>query len=142
MADSRAQYLRKNLTGPERKLWSALKRFRKMGFNLRRQVPFGPYTLDFASHRERLVIEVDGAQHATEVNLVHDQERSRILESQGYRVVRYSNQDVLHNLDGVVRDVFAILHERCRIKFSNGGPPPEPSPPRGSEGSTAPQRGR
>jgi very-short-patch-repair endonuclease len=142
MADSRAQYLRKNLTGPERKLWSALKRFRKLDFHVRRQVPFGAYTLDFASHRERLVIEVDGAQHETEPYRSHDEERTRILRAQGYRVVRYSNYEVLQNLDGVVRDIYEILQARCRIKFSGALPPPEPSPPNGSEGSTAPQRGR
>ena len=63
MTDERAQHLRKNSTGPERKLWAALGKLRQQKFHFRRQVRFGTYIADFASHRERLVIEVDGAQH-------------------------------------------------------------------------------
>ena len=141
MADGRAQFLRKHSTGPERKLWSALRRLRDQGFHLRRQVPFRGYILDFVSHRERLVIEVDGAQHYEEKYRAHDDARTKVIESQGYRVLRYSNYAALQNLDGVMDEIIAVLHERRGIKY-RAGPPPDPSPPDGSERSTAPQRGR
>lgn len=140
MPDGRAQFLRKNATGPERKLWSALRRLREQGFHLRRQVPFRGYILDFVSHRERVVIEVDGAQHYEEERRERDEVRTRVIESQGYCVLRYSNYAVLQHLDAVFSEIVAVLHERRGFKFK-GGPPPEPSALR-SEGPTAPQRGR
>jgi len=143
MPDERAQELRKNTTGPERKLWFALSRLRKQGFHFRRQVRFSGYIVDFASHRERLIVEVDGAQHYEEEIRIRDEERTRFLERCGYRVLRYSNYDVLQNLDGVVAHIVESATERRRIKFAPlVSPPPDPSPPIGCEGSTAPRRGR
>jgi very-short-patch-repair endonuclease len=140
--DTRAQHLRKNLTGPERKLWSRLRELRDEGFHLRRQVPFGAYVLDFVSHRERLVIEVDGAHHEEHKHRKHDEVRTRFIQSRGYRVLRFSNYDVLLSTNSVVRQIKVELHERRRVKFDSAVPPPDPSPPIGSERSTAPQRGR
>jgi very-short-patch-repair endonuclease len=144
-AFTRAQLLRKNSTGPERKLWAALGRLKRDGFRFRRQVEFGHYIVDFVSHRERLVIEVDGAQHYEEKQQEYDTRRTRFLEAGGYLVLRYSNYDVLQNIDGVMRGICEVLTQRKRLKFSNlttAVPPPDPSSPDGSEGSTAPQRGR
>ena len=145
MPDEHAHQLRKNATGPERKLWASLGRLRNAGFHFRRQVRFGTYIADFASHRERLVVEVDGAQHYEERNAVYDEKRTRYLEARGYRVLRYSNYDVLQNINGVMRDIYEVSCERKRLKFakvSTAVPPPEPSRPNGLERSTAPQRGR
>lgn len=142
---TRAQYLRKNSTGPERKLWAALGRLKQDGFRFRRQVEFGNYIVDFISHRERLAIEVDGSQHHGEKQLEYDARRTRFVEAGGYRVLRYSNYEVLQNIDGVMREICEVLAERKRLKFtsmSTAVPPPDPSPPDGSEGSTAPPRGR
>ncbi len=145
MPDERAQQLRKNATGPERKLWAALGRLRDRGFHLRRQVRLGRYIVDFLSHRERLIIEVDGTQHYEEQHRAHDEARTRFLEERGYRVLRYSNYEVLQNINGVMREIFDVLTERARRKFETtkgAVPPPDPSRPFGLERSTAPQRGR
>ena len=115
---------------------------------MRRQVPFDTYILDFASHRERLVIEVDGSQHADPRHLAHDEIRTRKLEARGYAVLRYANCQVLQNLDGVMEDIIAKLTERRRMKFTAMPaqiaaefPPPDPASLR-SAVSTAPQGGR
>jgi very-short-patch-repair endonuclease len=118
---------------------------RRQGFNLRRQVEIGKYIADFASHRERLVIEVDGAQHYEEDNQERDQRRTDFLESARYRVLRYSNYAVLQNIDRVMQEIFDVLIERRRLKFERPAyavPPPDPSARKRSEGSTAPRRGR
>jgi very-short-patch-repair endonuclease len=88
------------MTDAERTLWRALrKHFPHLHW--RKQVPLGPYTADFCSHRARLVIEVDGGQHTAEAFQACDANRTRFLSSQGYRVLRFWNHDVLSNLDGV-----------------------------------------
>ena len=124
MADERAQDLRKNATGPERRLWSALSRLRGEDFHFRRQVRFGGYIVDFASHRERLIVEVDGAQHYEDDVRTRDEERTRFLERCGYRLLRYSNYDVLQNLDGVIRDIFETANAQKRLKFAPLVSPP------------------
>src|SRR6478735_3338919 len=75
-------------------------------WHFRRQVPIRHYIVDFASHRAKLVIEVDGGQHATDV----DAPRSAIIEAEGYRVIRFWNNEVLGNPDGVWRAIDAALH--------------------------------
>jgi very-short-patch-repair endonuclease len=123
-----AQHLRRILTGPERKLWRALRRLRAEGFHLRRQVPFGRFVLDFASHRERLVIEVEGRSHLEPRQRAYDEARTRAIEARGYLVVRYSNDRVLGNIGGVMNELLTTLHERRRIKFT-ALPPPDPALP-------------
>ena len=71
------------------------------------QVPFGPYHADFCSHGARLVIEVDGATHIGEETA--DAARTRFLESEGYRVIRFWNNDVMTNVEGVIRTVATHL---------------------------------
>ncbi|MCG6120910.1 MAG: endonuclease domain-containing protein, partial [Blastomonas sp.] len=84
------------MTDAERRMWVLLREnFPEARF--RRQVPIVQYIADFASHRERLVIEVDGSQHNEEV----DAARAAVIEGQGYRVIRFSNYDVLTAEDGV-----------------------------------------
>jgi very-short-patch-repair endonuclease len=117
MSIERAKQLRRNLTGPERKLWSALRLLRPEGFFFRRQAPFEAYVLDFVSHRERLVVEVDGSQHLEEKQRTHDEVRTQFLESRGYIVVRYTNYEVLQNLPGVMDHLYPILRQRAQEKF-------------------------
>ena len=95
----RARQLRQDSTGPEKKLWRAL-RTKLPEFKWRRQMPVGPYFADFACFAERLIVELDGGQHAQSVDL--DAARTRFLEVQGYRVIRFWNNDVLGNIDGVL----------------------------------------
>jgi len=139
MADAFAKHLRRHMTGPELVLWRELRLLRKTGFIFRRQSPFGSYVVDFVSHRERLVIELDGATHEGERQMTHDAERTKFIESRGYAVVRFSNDDVLYCTTGVVNRVKQMLVERRATKFTAMPlhiraeiPPPEPSRPSGS----------
>jgi very-short-patch-repair endonuclease len=93
------------MTDAERRLWSVV-RNRGVGPKFRRQVPIGPYVVDFAAVDERLVIEVDGGQHAESVP---DQGREQYLRAQGFQVLRFWNTDVLTNLQGVVSAIKRTL---------------------------------
>jgi very-short-patch-repair endonuclease len=104
-----AKRLRRSLTDAERRLWYLLRGHRLEGIGFRRQVPIGPYVVDFASHRMRLVIELDGGQHAESGASKRDRTRDEFLASEGYRVLRLWNSDVLQNLDGVYSAIVAAL---------------------------------
>lgn len=97
------------MTVAERPLWRGLREVLP-GHHWRKQVPFGPYVADFCSHSARLIIEVDGGQHASAVKA--DATRTRFLESEGYRVLRFWNNDVTENLDGVLETIAAALPQR------------------------------
>ena len=101
-AIDRARSLRKAMTEPERLLWRAL-RETLPALHWRKQVPIGPYFADFASHAAKLIIEVDGGQHARAAD--YDAERTRVLELEGFRVLRVWNDDVVSNTDGVLRRI-------------------------------------
>ena len=107
------------MTDAERKLWTIL-RESFSDWHFRKQVPLRHFIADFASHRAKLVIEVDGGQHGVEV----DAERSAIIEEEGYRVLRFWNNEVLGNPDGVWTVIDATLRE----------PHPAPTPPHQGEG--------
>jgi very-short-patch-repair endonuclease len=103
----RARELRANMTDSERAMW----RFLRESFpeaRFRRQVPIRSFITDFASHLVGLVIEVDGGQHSPE----KDDGRTRLIEAEGYRVLRFWNSDVLHNPDGVWSAINAALRDR------------------------------
>jgi len=118
-----ARQMRGNPTDAERKLWWHLRRRLKTpGTHFRRQVRIGRYIADFVCHSARLVVEVDGGQHA-EMTAV-DQERSKDLEANGYRVLRFWNNDVLKNIDGVLEEIQRAVTTT---------PTPNPSPQGGGE---------
>ena len=94
---SRSRKLRRDSTDAERKLWSVLRSSQHNGFKFRKQVEIDGYIVDFLCPAKRLIIEVDGGQHSPE----RDGRRTAYLERQGFRVIRFWNQDVLQNLDGV-----------------------------------------
>lgn len=96
--------LRKELTPAERKLW-ALIRNDQLGVNFRRQHAVGNYIPDFVCIEKKLILELDGSQHLEQQE--YDQERTKYLESLGYKVIRFWNNDVMNNMDGVI---LAILH--------------------------------
>ena len=102
----RARRLRRNMTDAERVLWRALRQSLPV-YHWRKQVPLGPYFADFASHSAKLIIEVDGGQHATET--AYDAKRTAFLHGQGFRVLRFWNNDILSNIDGVLRMVAQAL---------------------------------
>ena len=93
-----ARELRRNMTPAERALWQYLRK-RQLGVKFRRQAPIGRYIVDFVCFEVKLVIEVDGAHHANNPN---DKVRDAWLASQGFRVLRFWNHEVLHNAEGVV----------------------------------------
>ena len=102
----RARMLRRNATQAERALWRT---FRTMALpeRIRRQHPIGRYVADFAIPSRKLVIEIDGGQHASTV--ARDRARTRVLEARGWRVIRFWNNDVMSNLDGVVETILAEI---------------------------------
>lgn len=114
----RARRLRNEMTEAERKIWTLLRTVFP-DWRFRRQVPIRQYIADFASHRARLVIEIDGGQHNEEI----DAPRTAIIENDGYRVVRFWNNDVLVNIDDVATLLTKALNETS--------PPPSPPPSRG-----------
>jgi very-short-patch-repair endonuclease len=105
------------MTRPEQKLWALL---RKRDLNVRRQSPMGSYIVDFVSHAARLVIELDGPLHETpDVNL-RDAERTLWLNSQGYRVIRFPNKDVLADPSGVADQIEAAITNKA-LPIDGGG---------------------
>lgn len=102
VARRRAKRLRVAMTDAERKLWYALRAHRLDGLSFRRQVPMGPYIADFYCSSARLVIEVDGGQHAASKR---DAARDAWLDERGIRTVRFWNAEVLTNLDGVLSSI-------------------------------------
>ena len=114
----RARKLRAHMTDAERKIWTLL-RTAFPDWRFRRQVPIRQYIADFASHQARLVIEIDGGQHDEKI----DAPRTAVIENDGYRVIRFWNNDVLDNIDGVATLLTRALAETA--------PPPTPPPSRG-----------
>lgn len=111
----RARSLRNNMTDAERRLWRCL-RHKQLGAKFRRQVPIGRYIADFVSFEAKLVIEVDGGHHAEQVD--DDAARTAWFESQGFRVMRFWNNEVLGETDAVVASIYIAL----------GQPPTRPLP--------------
>ena len=101
---ARARSLRANMTDAELRLWRALRRDQLNGFSFRKQHPISPYTVDFYCSRLRLAVEVDGGQHA-EQRKDTDDRRTQWLAEKGVTVVRYWNNDLLLNLEGVLGDL-------------------------------------
>jgi very-short-patch-repair endonuclease len=98
------------MTMAERKVWSILRMGQMNGFRFRRQVPIGHYIVDFACHDARLVIEIDGGQH--DLESPDEIRRTRFIEREGYRVIRFWNNDVLSNLEGVYGVIIGALAQR------------------------------
>jgi very-short-patch-repair endonuclease len=113
--------LRRNATNAERRLWQGLRRKEVGGFRFRRQVAvaLAGSIADFASLDARLAIEVDGATHSTDEELARDAARTAVLAAQGFAILRFTNDEVFHNLDDVLETVYQKLMElRPRIEDS------------------------
>ena len=98
--------LRQNMTSAERTLWQHLRGKRLGGYKFRRQQPFGGYILDFVCSEVKLVIEIDGGQHANQT--AYDEARTQYLQNLGFSVMRFWNNEVLQQTDAVLT---AILHK-------------------------------
>jgi very-short-patch-repair endonuclease len=115
-----ARKLRQQMTDAERKLWYALRGHRFQGLQFRRQVPCGPYIADFLCHSTKLVVELDGATHSTDVELAADRRRDEWFARNGFSVLRFANRQVYAEFDGVL--------EMIRLRVEERFPPPQPSP--------------
>jgi len=124
MAEHKARPLRINMTDAERRLWSALRGRRLKGYKFRREHPLGLFIVDFACLEHRLVIEADGGQHADSDD---GRRRTAWLERRGWRVVRFWNNDILANPEGV-QDV--VLQELEAHAHGGQARRPRPSPSR------------
>jgi very-short-patch-repair endonuclease len=109
MPNERARELRQDSTDAERRIWSALRARRLLKYKFRRQRPIGPYIADFVCIKHRLVVELDGGQHADDTA---DARRTAWLESRGWKVIRFWNNEVLANTDGVVETILLALQVR------------------------------
>jgi len=108
-----ARRLRRRSTDAERRFWLLLRDRRLQGWKFRRQVPLGSYVVDFYCAKARLIVELDGGQHATQIE--HDQTRTDWLVSQKYAVVRFWNNDVLANEEGVLMALLEQLEARVPL---------------------------
>jgi len=106
MSLAQAKKLRSDMTDAERRLWYRLRAHRFDGHKFKRQVPIGPYVVDFACLGRKLVVEVDGGQHAENQK---DVVRDSYLRREGFRVLRLWNNDVLRNTDGVLEMILDAL---------------------------------
>ncbi len=106
MADAFARSLRKHTTDAERVLWIALREFKQAGLHFRKQAPIGRYVADFACHRAKLIVELDGDQHGEDRNIVYDAKRTDFLNSRGFRVLRFANWEVLRERRRVLDAIF------------------------------------
>ena len=123
---TRARQLRRNLTDAERRLWYRLRARRFLNQKFRRQVPIGPYVADFACMHARLIVEVDGGQHAERA--IEDRVREQFLNEQGFKTLRFWNNEVLGNLDGVLQRLAEELGQRVGENGERCRPSPSPSP--------------
>ncbi len=117
---NRARTLRHVLTDAEVKLWHRLRNRQLANAKFRRQAPIGPYIADFFCADAKLIVEVDGSQHAESA---HDTKRDAFLQAQGYHVLRFWNGEIFDNLDGVLETLYLALTTK--------NPHPNPSPSRG-----------
>lgn len=96
-----ARILRKNQTPQEAKIWRLLRNHQLYGYEFRRQYPIGDYIVDFICREKKIIIELDGGQHNKEKNIVSDVKRTEFLNSLGYKVIRFWNNEVDNNINGV-----------------------------------------
>ena len=123
-----ARALRGSMTDAEQLLWCCLRHKQLGGFRFRRQHPIERFVLDFYCCKTKLAIELDGGQHNEPGTKVLDLERTEFLESHGIQVVRFWNNEVFINLEGVLQKVFDVSMERANLL-------PLPSPPPPGEGT-------
>lgn len=120
MANEVARRLRKTMTPQEVKLWIHLRALKAQGFHFRRQAPREGYIVDFACLKSKLIVEIDGAQHGEPVNLRRDTERDARLTAAGFLVLRFWNNEVNENLDGVIETIYRHADERRKIPPLSG----------------------
>ena len=114
LIQKRAQHLRKNMTMAEKKLWNRLRHHQFAGLRFRRQVPLGNYIVDFACFEPKIIIELDGSQHADQVD--YDTDRTKYLKLLGYKVLQFWNNEIESKIDAVLQMIWNNIspHPACR----------------------------
>jgi very-short-patch-repair endonuclease len=111
-ARNRARQLRGEMPEAERLLWWKLREANRNGFHFRRQVPIRGYFADFAEHTSKVVVELDGDQHGTDRHRAYDAVRDSVIAEEGYCVLRFPNQQVFRDLDGVTESIMRCVLQR------------------------------
>jgi very-short-patch-repair endonuclease len=104
--------LRRDAPAAERMIWRCVRNRQLGGCKFVRQEPIGPYIADFVCREKKLIVEIDGATHSTDAEIARDARRTRYLASDGYRVIRFSNERVFENVDGVMEEILRELENR------------------------------
>ena len=104
-----ARTMRKAMTDAELKLWNELRAHRLMGLGFRRQLPISGYIADFACPEHRIIVELDGSGHGDDKQMRHDRSRDAVLEALGWIVLRFWNDDVLKDIDGVCSHIVRVV---------------------------------
>ncbi|MFA7404566.1 MAG: DUF559 domain-containing protein [Pelobacteraceae bacterium] len=107
-----ARALRKSMTDAEQLMWHCLRQKQLGGFRFRRQHPFERFVLDFYCCEAKLAVELDGGQHNESETIVRDTERTAFLEQHGIQVIRFWNNEVFQNLEGVLQSVYDAVLQR------------------------------
>lgn len=141
-----ARQLRRSMTECEHQLWRHLRAHRLNGEKFRRQQPIGPYIVDFVHFGSRLIIEADGGQHNGSLD---DERRDAWLRAQGFTVVRFWNNEIMSNLEGVLERIMALVVEAfpapsppTPLPQGERGDDVHPAQERRNEGPPPPSRGR
>lgn len=121
----KARELRNEATEAERCLWQRLRLKQLAGFKFRRQVPIAGYIADFLCREAKLIVELDGGQHLDQI--AYDERRTGTLQANGYRVLRYWNDDALARTEDVLEDILRAL-ESTGVNGNSNSTPPQPSP--------------
>ncbi|WVT74128.1 DUF559 domain-containing protein [Sinorhizobium chiapasense] len=108
-ARTNVRRMRRAMTDAELKLWNELRAHRFMGLGFRRQVPIAGYIVDFACATHRLIVEVDGSQHARADDADYDLQRTQRLEADGWTVLRFWNDDVLRDIDNICEHILRVI---------------------------------
>jgi very-short-patch-repair endonuclease len=147
-----ARRMRPTATASEARLWQHLRRHPMTGSHFRRQVVIGPYIADFACMTAKLIVEVDGSQHGEEAGIERDAIRTKWFEAEGYEVLRFWNNDVSSNIDGVLSTIHTALSHRSddltsmkhkrRNKSDHRALPADPPPPGEGKHARRPRRHR
>lgn len=129
---TRARQMRRVMTDAELKLWNELRAHRLMGLGFRRQFPIAGYIVDFACPTHRLVVEVDGSQHGDDTRAAADETRTARLQQDGWTVLRFWNDDVLRDIDGVCQHIVTtaglVAEDAARYARSSAATPEEHHP--------------
>ncbi len=136
MANEKARQLRHDMTDAERFVWQRLRSREFVGYKFRRQMPIGPYIVNFVCLEKRLILELDGGQHVEQAD--YDRARTDWLVSQGFRVLRYWNHEVFQDWDAIEER----CGRRCKLKalhkHTNFYPSPPTPLPQGARGAMVP----